>query len=48
LAAAMHATVEVHSPVAAGRGTRFVLRFAATDGPSADERQRLGLGADLD
>ncbi len=48
LAAAMHATVEVQSPVAAGRGTRFVLRFAATDRPSADERQRLGLGADLD
>ena len=48
LAAAMQATVEVQSPVAAGRGTRFVLRFASIDGPSTDERQRPGLGADLD
>jgi signal transduction histidine kinase len=33
LAAAMHATVQVQSPVVNGRGTRFVLRFAPTEGP---------------
>jgi signal transduction histidine kinase len=48
LASAMHATVQVQSPVADGRGTRFLLEFAPADAPSVEEGQRLGLGADVD
>ncbi|HEX4245365.1 MAG TPA: HAMP domain-containing sensor histidine kinase [Acidimicrobiales bacterium] len=48
LASAMHATVQVQSPVADARGTRFLLEFAPADAPSVEERQRLGLGADVD
>jgi signal transduction histidine kinase len=58
LASAMRATVQVQSPASGGHGTRFVVLFVPTDQPSADqpsagqpsadERQRLGLGADVD
>ncbi|HEX4219386.1 MAG TPA: HAMP domain-containing sensor histidine kinase [Acidimicrobiales bacterium] len=38
LASAMGATVQVHSPVSSGRGTRFVVLFAPADGRAIEGR----------